>query len=107
GEFTSPHLWAFNERIRIGGRDATDDELIAAFETIDEALGSVTLSYFESSAVAALLIFARRRVDVAVLEVGMGGRLDATNAVDADGALIASVDLDHQEYLGGDRDTIG
>ncbi|MBN1237621.1 MAG: bifunctional folylpolyglutamate synthase/dihydrofolate synthase [Gammaproteobacteria bacterium] len=107
GAFTSPHLWAFNERIRVDGREATDAELISLFEAVDDALGAVTLSYFESSAAAALLYFARRRVDVAVLEVGMGGRLDATNAVDADGALIASVDLDHQDYLGGDRETIG
>jgi dihydrofolate synthase/folylpolyglutamate synthase len=84
GAFTSPHLWQFNERIRCNGQDATDSELIALFEAIESALGSVTLSYFESSAVAALLYFARRRVDVAVLEVGMGGRLDAVNAVDTD-----------------------
>jgi dihydrofolate synthase / folylpolyglutamate synthase len=107
GAFTSPHLWAFNERIRVDGNDATDAQLISRFEALDAALGAVTLSYFEASAVAALLHFAREAVDVAVLEVGMGGRLDAVNAVDADAALIASVDLDHQEYLGGDRDTIG
>jgi dihydrofolate synthase/folylpolyglutamate synthase len=107
GAFTSPHLWQFNERIRCNGQDATDAELIALFETIESALGSVTLSYFESSAAAALLYFARRRVDVAVLEVGMGGRLDAVNAVDTDCALIASIDLDHQEWLGNDRESIG
>jgi dihydrofolate synthase/folylpolyglutamate synthase len=107
GAFTSPHLWQFNERIRCNGQDATDAQLIALFETIESALGSVTLSYFESSAVAALLYFARRRVDVAVLEVGMGGRLDAVNAVDTDCALIVSIDLDHQEWLGSDRESIG
>jgi dihydrofolate synthase/folylpolyglutamate synthase len=107
GAFTSPHLWRFNERIRLNGADAGDAELIELFEIIDASLGSITLSYFESSTVAALLHFARREVDVAVLEVGMGGRLDASNAVDTDCALIASIDLDHREWLGEDREAIG
>lgn len=107
GSFTSPHLWRFNERIRIDGEDAADAELVQLFELIDAARGGVTLSYFESSAVAALVHFARVGVDVAILEVGMGGRLDATNAVDADAALIASIDLDHMEWLGPDREAIG
>jgi dihydrofolate synthase/folylpolyglutamate synthase len=107
GAFTSPHLWRFNERIRVDGVDATDDELVDLFETIDEVRGSISLTYFESSAVAALLFFARRRVEVAVLEVGMGGRLDAVNAIDADAALIATVDIDHAEWLGKDRESIG
>jgi dihydrofolate synthase/folylpolyglutamate synthase len=107
GAFTSPHLWRFNERVRCNGEDASDAELIELFGTIEAALGSVTLTYFESSAVAALLHFARRRVDVAVLEVGMGGRLDAVNAVAADCALIVSIDLDHQAWLGDDREAIG
>ena len=103
GAFTSPHLWRFNERIRVNGSDALDPELVALFEIIDSTLGGITLSYFESSTVAALLHFARKRVDVAVLEVGMGGRLDASNAVDTDCALVVSVDLDHREWLGDDR----
>jgi dihydrofolate synthase/folylpolyglutamate synthase len=107
GAFTSPHVWRFNERIRVDGCDAGDTELVELFETIEAALGTTTLSYFESSTVAALLHFVRRRVDVAVLEVGMGGRLDASNAIDADCALIVSIDLDHQEFLGNDRDSIG
>lgn len=107
GAFTSPHLWRFNERIRVDGVDATDAELIELFEAIDEARGSISLTYFESSAVAALLYFARRGVDVAVLEVGMGGRLDAVNAIDADAALIATIDIDHAEWLGKDRESIG
>src|SRR5690606_18521178 len=107
GAFTSPHLWRFNERIRLNGADAADAELIELFRDIDAALGSITLSYFESSTVAALLCFARREVDVAVLEVGMGGRLDSSNAVAADCALIVSVDLDHREWLGPDREAIG
>lgn len=107
GTFTSPHLVRFNERVRFDGRDATDDELIELFESIEASLGSVTLSYFEASAVAALLHFQRRNADVAVLEVGMGGRLDAVNALDADAALIASIDLDHTAWLGPDREAIG
>ena len=107
GTFTSPHLWRFNERIRLNGADASDAELVELFEIIDASLGAITLSYFESSTVAALLHFARRKVDVAVLEVGMGGRLDASNSVDADCGLIVSVDLDHREWLGDDREAIG
>lgn len=107
GTFTSPHLWRFNERIRVDGEDASDGQLIEVFQAIDDVLDTVTLSYFESSAVAALLHFAREGVDVAVLEVGMGGRLDAVNALDADAALIATIDVDHQEWLGGDRESIG
>jgi dihydrofolate synthase/folylpolyglutamate synthase len=107
GAFTSPHLVRFNERIRVDGHDVSDRALISLFERIDAALGPLTLSYFESSAVAALLHFADCSVDVAVLEVGMGGRLDAVNVYDADGALIVNVDLEHQEWLGPDREAIG
>jgi dihydrofolate synthase/folylpolyglutamate synthase len=107
GTFTSPHVWRFNERIRFNGADAGDEELIELFEIIDGALGTITLSYFESSAIAALLHFARRDADVAILEVGMGGRLDATNAIDTDCALIVSIDLDHQAWLGDTREAIG
>src|SRR5690606_30052990 len=107
GAYTSPHLWRYNERIRCAGRDASDAELIALFERIDVARGDVSLSYFETATVAALLHFRERAVDVAVLEVGMGGRLDAVNAIDADAALIASVDLDHMDWLGPDREAIG
>jgi dihydrofolate synthase/folylpolyglutamate synthase len=107
GAFTSPHLWRFNERVRVDGADAADEELVEAFRSLDAALGDVTLSYFEASFVAALWLFARRDVDVMVLEVGMGGRLDATNTVDADCALIVSIDLDHREFLGDSREEIG
>ena len=91
----------------LNGSDALDPELVALFEIIDSSLGGITLSYFESSTVAALLHFARSSVDVAVLEVGMGGRLDASNTVDTDCALVVSVDLDHREWLGDDREAIG
>ena len=107
GTFTSPHLWRFNERIRFDGADSGDGELVAAFEEAAAALGSITLSYFEASLVAALAVFRRRAPDVVVLEVGMGGRLDATNALDTDCALIANIDLDHREWLGDTREEIG
>lgn len=107
GSFTSPHLWCFNERICVDRVWATDQELIELFTAMEAARGKVTLSYFESSAVAAFLHFARRQVDVAVLEVGMGGRLDAVNVYDADAALITSIGLDHQEWLGDSRELIG
>jgi dihydrofolate synthase/folylpolyglutamate synthase len=107
GAYTSPHLWRFNERIRLDGMDAPDDDLMAVFQRIDRARGDTTLSYFEYTTVAAFLYFAERGVDVAVLEVGLGGRLDAVNAMDADLALIASVDLDHQRWLGETREAIG
>jgi dihydrofolate synthase/folylpolyglutamate synthase len=107
GAFTSPHLIDFNERIAVDGRHASDAALVAAFAAMDEARDSITLSYFEASAVAALIHFATEQVDLAILEVGMGGRLDAVNAVDADVSMIVSVGLDHEEWLGNDRETIG
>jgi dihydrofolate synthase/folylpolyglutamate synthase len=107
GTFTSPHLLRYNERISVAGRTASDDELIAAFERIDGARGEDTLTFFEFNALAALLVFADANLDAAVLEVGMGGRLDAVNVVDADAALVTSIDLDHCEWLGRDRETIG
>lgn len=107
GAFTSPHLWRFNERIRVDGADAASDTIVALFERIERARGEISLSYFEFSTAAALLNFARLGVDVALLEVGLGGRLDAVNAIDADASLIASIDLDHQEWLGSTRESIG
>jgi len=107
GTFTSPHLWRFNERIRFDGADSSDDELVLAFDDAAASLGDVTLSYFEASLVAALAVFRRREPDIVILEVGMGGRLDATNALDTDCALIASIDLDHREWLGETREEIG
>jgi dihydrofolate synthase/folylpolyglutamate synthase len=107
GTFTSPHLHRFNERIRFNGADAGDAELVEVFEEAAAALGPVTLSYFEASLVAALGLFRRRRPAVVILEVGMGGRLDATNALDTDCALVVSIDLDHREWLGETREEIG
>ncbi len=106
GAFTSPHLWRFNERLRVGGQEVADDDLIAIFDTIDVARGDVTLSYFEYAAVAAIAEFARQGVQIALLEVGLGGRLDAVNALDPDASMIVSIDLDHQAWLGDTRDAI-
>jgi dihydrofolate synthase/folylpolyglutamate synthase len=100
GVFTSPHLARYNERIRVHGREATDEALLAAFDEIDSARGGTSLTFFEWNTLAALVAFARARIDVAVLEVGMGGRLDAVNLVDADVAAVVSVGLDHCEWLG-------
>lgn len=106
GAFTSPHLIRYNERITVAGAQVSDDALIAAFERIDTARGADTLTFFEFNTAAALLVFADAQLDAVVLEVGMGGRLDAVNVVDADVALITSIDLDHCEWLGCDRETI-
>ena len=100
--FTSPHLHDYRERIRFDGEWVTADALVAAFETIDAARGDISLSYFEWSALAAFWLTAQRQPTVAVLEVGLGGRLDATNIIDADAAIITRIGLDHQDWLGHD-----
>lgn len=107
GCYTSPHLQRYNERIRIDGSPVSDDALCAAFARIDEARAGTALTYFEFGTLAALLIFADAPLDAIVLEVGLGGRLDAVNLVDADVALITQIDLDHQDWLGPDRESIG
>ena len=107
GLYTSPHLVHFNERIRVNGENAGDEQIIAQFERIEAARGEISLSYFEFATLAALLLFDAGRLDVAVLEVGMGGRLDAVNIVDADCAIVTSVDIDHTEWLGDTREKIG
>lgn len=107
GVFTSPHLLRYNERIRIDGKPVDDQPIIAAFEAIEEARGELSLTYFEFGALAALWVFARQPLDLLVLEVGLGGRLDAVNIIDADLAIITSISLDHEAWLGSDRETIG
>jgi len=112
GAFTSPHLVDYNERIRIDGANADDATLIASFERIEAARNTaqgdaIPLTYFEFGTLAALDLFARAGLDVAVLEVGLGGRLDAVNIIDADVAIVTTVDLDHMDWLGPDRDSIG
>ena len=107
GAFTSPHLQRYNERIRIDGDDVSDEALCAVFEEIEAARAEIPLTYFEFGTLAALLIFEKSNLDLAILEVGLGGRLDAVNIIDADVAVITTVDIDHQDYLGTDRETIG
>lgn len=107
GSYTSPHLVRYNERICINGNEADDAELCAAFERIEKARDGITLTYFEFGALAALDIFSRHQLDVVILEVGLGGRLDAVNLLDANVALVTSVGIDHQAWLGDSRDAIG
>lgn len=107
GTTLSPHIWRFNERIRIDGEEASDAAICDAFAGIDDARGELPLTYFEFSALAALFCMARSQVDVAILEIGLGGRLDAFNAVDAHVAVITSIGLDHQAFLGDTREAIG
>ncbi len=107
GKSTSPHLVRFNERIAINGEPVTDGLIVDAFRRINEMRSEVTLTYFEFATLASLLIFKQQAVDVAILEVGLGGRLDAMNIVDPDLTIITSIGLDHQEYLGTTREEIG
>jgi dihydrofolate synthase/folylpolyglutamate synthase len=107
GLYTSPHLITYNERVRIAGNDCDDAALVAGFEAVESARGDTPLTYFEFGTLAALHVFEAARIEVAILEVGLGGRLDAVNIVDPDCAIVASVDLDHQAYLGNDRESIG
>ena len=107
GAFTSPHLLRYNERIRVDGSECSDMALVEAFNAIDAARGDITLTFFEYNALAALFVFRQRRVEVAVLEVGLGGRLDAVNIVDAEAAIVCSIGLDHADWLGTDIDVIG
>lgn len=106
GCYTSPHILVFNERIRIDASNVCDDPLIAAFEAIDEARNNETLSYFEFATLAGLYLMRENKVDVALLEVGLGGRLDAVNIVDADVAVISSIGIDHTDWLGKDIESI-
>lgn len=107
GCYTSPHLQHYNERIRVDQVPVDDALLCAAFERVDQARGGVALTYFEFGTLAALCIFSDARLDAVILEVGLGGRLDAVNLIDPDVALITSIGLDHQDWLGSDRESIG
>ena len=107
GAYTSPHLLRYNERVRIDGRDVGDDALVEGFAAVEAARGDTALTYFEYGTLCALWLFARAGLDLAVLEVGLGGRLDAVNIVDADVAIVTTVGLDHQDWLGGDIEAIG
>lgn len=107
GLYTSPHLVHFNERARVAGEIVSDDELVAQFIAVEAARGDVSLTYFEFTTLAILRLFAQSGLDVVILEVGLGGRLDAVNVIDADVAVVTSVDIDHTEYLGVTREQIG
>jgi len=115
GAYTSPHLLRYNERVRIDGQEASDDDLVAAFEAIEAARllsppgegRKIPLTYFEFGTLAALWLFQRANLDLVILEVGLGGRLDAVNIIDADVAVLTTVDIDHVEWLGSDRESIG
>ena len=102
GRYTSPHLYRYNERVCLGGTPVDDATLCDAFEAIESVRGQIPLTFFEYGTLAALWVFARADVDLTILEVGLGGRLDATNIVDADHAVLCSLSLDHQDWLGSD-----
>jgi dihydrofolate synthase/folylpolyglutamate synthase len=107
GLHTSPHLLHFNERARLGGVSVSDAALVAQFEAVEAARGEISLTYFEFTLLAILRLFAQSGLDAVILEVGLGGRLDAVNTLDADVAIVTSVDIDHAEYLGDTREKIG
>lgn len=106
GVYTSPHLMRYNERIAVDGQPVTDQNLCAAFAAIEQARKDISLTYFEFGTLAALWVFREAGVQIQILEVGLGGRLDAVNLVDAEGMLITAIGLDHQDWLGADRETI-
>ncbi len=107
GLYTSPHFLKFNERARVDGQSVSDEQLCEVFEQVEAVRGDVSLTYFEFSTLAILKLFAGAGLDAMILEVGLGGRLDAVNIVDADVAIVTSVDLDHMDYLGDTREKIG
>lgn len=107
GLYTSPHLIKYNERVRIDGRDASDEALVAAFAEVERARGEVPLTYFEHGTLAAWVAFCRAGLDAIILEVGLGGRLDAVNVFEPDCAIVTSVAMDHMDFLGDSREAIG
>jgi dihydrofolate synthase / folylpolyglutamate synthase len=107
GCYTSPHLTRLNERFRLCGREADDEAIVHALSRVEAARGGVALTYFEYTTLACGLMFQEAALDVVILEVGMGGRLDAVNVFDADCAIVTSIDIDHAEYLGNTRELIG
>ena len=107
GLYIKPHFLDFNERARVNGELATDAMLVAAFDFVEQKRGEVDLTYFEFTTLAIMHLLAGSKLDVAILEVGLGGRLDAVNVIDADVAIVTSVDIDHTDYLGDTREKIG
>lgn len=106
GSYTSPHLVRFNERIKIASNEVSDTEICDAFKFIEDARADISLTYFEYGTLCALKIFQENKVGVSILEVGMGGRLDAVNMIDGDLSIITSVGIDHEQWLGTDRENI-
>lgn len=106
-KFTSPYILTYNESFVVNGTQASDEKICTAFETIEQARGDTSLTYFEFSTLAALIIFTNEKVDIAVLEIGLGGRLDSVNIVDSDVAVITNIEFDHIDYLGDTREKIG
>ena len=107
GKFTSPHIEKYNERFSVNNTNATDEQIISAFTQIEKAKDNTSLTYFEFSTLAALIIFANANIDIAILEIGLGGRLDSVNIVDPDVSVITNIAIDHIEYLGDTREKIG
>lgn len=107
GNYTTPHLYRYNERVQVLGQAVTDETLLEAFERVEAAREGTSLTYFEFGTLAAFEVLAQARLDYAVMEIGLGGRLDAVNLLDADVAVITPIGLDHQEYLGPDLESIG
>lgn len=107
GAYASPHMLTYNERVRTAKQPATDDDLCTAFEHIEHIRGDTPLTYFEFGTLAALQLFSDKQIDVAMLEVGLGGRLDAVNVLDAEAALLTCIGVDHTRWLGQDRENIG
>lgn len=105
--YSSPHIERFNERLRVNRCEVSDNALVSAFETIESVRGDISLTYYEYTTLAALLVLMAEQPEVIILEVGLGGRLDATNMIDADIAVITTIDLDHQAFLGNTRAAIG
>ncbi|MGH8409361.1 MAG: Mur ligase family protein, partial [Pseudomonas sp.] len=106
GVYNSPHLLRYNVRVQLNGVEATDEQLCEAFAALDAGRGEISLTYFEMGTLAAFWLFERAQLDVVVLEVGLGGRLDTVNVVDADLALITSIGVDHADYLGNTRESV-
>lgn len=107
GAYTSPHFLRYNERVRVNGCEVSDAQLCDAFATVEAVRGNISLTYFEYGTMAALVLFKQAQVTALVLEVGLGGRLDAVNIIDSTVAIVTTIDIDHQEWLGDDRETIG
>jgi len=105
--YSSPHIELFNERLRINKINVDDANFITAFELIEKYRGDTSLTYYEFTTLAAFIVLQKTRPDIIILEVGLGGRLDATNMIDADIAIVTTVDLDHQSFLGDNRESIG